>query len=145
MSKLTRKAEVRPTINFPMLDGETLEEACDRFFNHLDDFGCFYTNSYHEEYAVDEDGNEKSTAKNIVIVKHENCGVKYIFLVPDGKELKAGDLVMVNTKHGKALATCLCDSFIVDMSDTDKAKSIFTAFGVNEPTAYVIGKFNCEW
>lgn len=67
MSKLIRKAEVRPTINFPILDGETLEEACDRFFNHLDDFCCFYTNSYHEEYTVDENGNEIGGDKKCII------------------------------------------------------------------------------
>lgn len=83
---------------------------------------------------------------NVVIVRHETSTVKYTLLVPKTKSLKAGDLVKVSTKHGNALAICLCDSFVVDMSDTDKAKSIFTAFGVNEPTAYVVGKFNYdEW
>lgn len=145
MSELTRKAEVNPIITFPVLENETLDEACDRFFNHLDKFNCFYINSCHKGYTVDDDGNEKSTMKNVVIVKHENCGAKYVFLVPDGHELKAGDYVVVDTKHGKALATCLCDSFAIDMSDTDKTKSVFSAFGVDKPTACVIGKFNCEW
>ena len=27
---------------------------------------------------------------NVVIVKHENCGAKYVFLVPEDKTLKAG-------------------------------------------------------
>lgn len=76
---------------------------------------------------------------NIVIVKHENCRAKYLFLVPDGKTLNAGDLVRVNTKHGQTLATCLCDSFVVE--DKTKAKYIANAFGVNEPTAYVIGRY----
>ena len=76
---------------------------------------------------------------NVVIVKHENCGAKYLFLVPDGKSLNAGDLVRVNTKHGQALATCLCDSFVVE--DETKAKYIANAFGVNKPTAYVIGRY----
>ena len=89
--------------------------------------------------------NKKSAIKNLVIVKHENSGAKYVFLVPDGRELKAGDYVVVDTKHGKALVICLCDSFTINMSDTDKTKSIFSAFGVDKPTAYVIGKFNCEW
>ena len=81
---------------------------------------------------------------NIVIVKHENCGAKYLFLVPDGKTLNAGDLVRVNTKHGQTLATCLCDSFVVE--DETNAKYIANAFGVNEPTAYVVGKFTYdEW
>ena len=83
---------------------------------------------------------------NIVIVKHENCGAKYVFLVPEDKTLKAGDLVRVNTKRGEILATCLCDSFVVDTTDREKMRNIFNAFGVDEPTAYVIGKFTYdEW
>ena len=83
---------------------------------------------------------------NVVIVKHKNCGTKNVFLVPEDKTLKAGDLVRVNTKRGETLATCLCDSFTVDVTDEEKMKSIFNAFGVDEPTAYVIGKFTYdEW
>lgn len=83
---------------------------------------------------------------NVVIVKHENCGAKYVFLVPEDKTLKAGDLVRVNTKRGETLATCLCDSFTVNATDKEKMKSIFNAFGIDEPTAYVIGKFTYdEW
>ena len=78
---------------------------------------------------------------NVVIVKHENCGAKYVFLVPDGKSLRAGDLVRVNTKRGDTLATCLCDNFVVDITDKEKMKNIFNAFGVDEPTAYVVGRF----
>lgn len=84
---------------------------------------------------------------NVVIAKHETCcESKYVFLVPDDRTLKAGDLVMVDTKRGNTLATCLCDSFIVDTTDKGKMKSIFNAFGVDELTAYVIGKFTYdEW
>ena len=81
---------------------------------------------------------------NVVIVRHENCGAKYVFLVPEEKSLRAGDLVKVNTRRGETLATCLCDSFTVDVTDKGKMKSIFNAFGVDEPTAYVIGKFTYE-
>ena len=83
---------------------------------------------------------------NVVIVKHETSAVKYTFLVPEDKILKAGDLVKVNTKRGNALATCLCDSFVMDTTDREKMKTIFNAFGIDEPTAYVIGKFTYdEW
>ena len=46
----------------------------------------------------------------LVIVKHENCGQKYLFKVPDGESVYAGDLVVVKNKRGKTLATCLCDA-----------------------------------
>lgn len=78
---------------------------------------------------------------NVVIVRHETSAVKYTFLVPETKSLKAGDLVKVNTKRGNALAICLCDSFVVDTTDKEMKKAIF---GIDEPTAYVIGKFTYE-
>lgn len=85
---------------------------------------------------------------NVVIVKYENCGVKNVFLVPEDKTLKAGDLVKVNTntRRGETLATCLCDNFTVDATNKGEMKNIFNTFGVDEPTAYVIGKFTYdEW
>jgi hypothetical protein len=81
---------------------------------------------------------------NVVITKHENCGAKYVFLVPEDKTLKAGDLVKINTKCDEALATCLCDSFTVDTTDKEKMKNIFNAFCIDEPTVYVVGKLTYE-
>ena len=52
----------------------------------------------------------------------------------------------MNARRSETLATCLCDSFIVDTTDNENMKNIFNAFGVDEPTAYVIGKFTYdEW
>ena len=50
----------------------------------------------------------------IVIVKHENCGQKFLFEVPESKSIRAGDMVLVNTKREEAFATCMCDSFYID-------------------------------
>lgn len=77
----------------------------------------------------------------IVIVKHENCGTKYVFEVPDNESVKAGDLVLVENKRGKALATCMCDSFAINC-DTPEFNAICKGFGVTQPLAKVIGKFN---
>lgn len=83
---------------------------------------------------------------NVVIVRHETSAVKYTFLVPETKSPALSDLVKVNTKRGNALATCLCDSFVVDTTDKEKTKTIFNPFGTDKPTAYVIGKFTYdEW
>lgn len=76
----------------------------------------------------------------LVIVKHENCGQKYLFKVPDGESVYAGDLVVVKNKRGKTLATCLCDDFSI-IKDSDEYKTILCAFGATEPLASVIGKF----
>ncbi len=72
-----------------------------------------------------------------VIIKHEACGQKYLFKVLGGKLLKAGDLVLVETKKGKARGVCMCDSF--EPRDDAVAAEISEAFGVKEPTASVIG------
>ena len=36
---------------------------------------------------------------NLVIVKHENCGQKYLFKVPDKESVYAGDLVLVSNRR----------------------------------------------
>lgn len=77
---------------------------------------------------------------NLVIVKHENCGQKYLFSVPDKENVYAGDLVLVNNKRGKTLATALCDSFSLT-EGSDEYKSILSAFGATEPLAPVVGKY----
>lgn len=77
----------------------------------------------------------------IVIVKHENCGQKYLFEVPGSHYLSAGDLVKVQTKRGKTLATCLCDSFEIE-EDSEQLNSIVTAFGASLPLSKVIGYYS---
>ena len=72
---------------------------------------------------------------NVVIVKHENCGAKCVFLVPEGKTLKAGDLVKVNTKRGKTLATCLCDSFTDDDINKQELKRVADCWRDDEGVA----------
>lgn len=77
----------------------------------------------------------------IVIVKHENCGTKYVFEVPENESLKAGDLVLVENKKGKVLATCMCDSFAIKC-DTPEFDAIVKGFGVTQPLKKIIGKFD---
>jgi hypothetical protein len=76
----------------------------------------------------------------IVIVKHENCGQKYLFEVPKGEFLSAGDLVKVQTKRGKQLATCLSDHFDID-ENSEVFKNILSAFGASEPLSKVLGQY----
>lgn len=76
---------------------------------------------------------------NLVIVKHEKCEKKYLFRVPNKEVAYAGDLVMVENKNGKCLATCLCDSYSIS-EGSDEYKSILSAFGASEPLAPVIGR-----
>lgn len=76
----------------------------------------------------------------LVIVKHENCGQKFLFQVPEKQYVYAGNLVLVKNKKGETLATCLCDGFTVD-ENSDTYKSILSAFGASEPLATVVGRY----
>ena len=50
--------------------------------------------------------------KNVVLVKHPNDKEKYIFKVPDGKSLDAGDRVLCNTIRGHGqMGICITNSF----------------------------------
>jgi len=77
---------------------------------------------------------------NVVIIKHENCGNKFLFQVPAGEHLRAGDVVRVKTKKGTPLGTCLCDSFYIE-DDGPELQSICEAFGATLPLAPVLGLF----
>ena len=79
---------------------------------------------------------------NIVIVKHNGCGQYFLFIVPEGRTLKAGDIVMVATKTGRTTATCLCDSFIVE--DKSNMDLIARSFNIAPPTKYVVGRYEYE-
>lgn len=52
---------------------------------------------------------------NIAVIKHQpNAGAHYLFSVPEGVKLKAGDLVMCQTRHGEAYGWLAYDSFEVE-------------------------------
>lgn len=42
---------------------------------------------------------------NIVFAKHDNCDKEFCFEVPDGMAISKGDILLVDTMHGKTLAT----------------------------------------
>jgi len=78
---------------------------------------------------------------NVVLVAHPNASGKFMFKVPEDVKLRAGDLVLCNTKRdGKAIGLCLTDSFIPD--DPEKIASLW---GSNvKGMRPVIGKLNPE-
>ena len=51
--------------------------------------------------------------QKIVIVHHLNDAQHYIFGVPESRDLKKDDLVMVRNTRGEVPAVCVCDSFSV--------------------------------
>lgn len=53
--------------------------------------------------------------KNFVIIKHIQDGGKYLFRVPKGVNLEAGDKIVCDTSRGTdQMGVCCCDSFMAD-------------------------------
>ena len=53
--------------------------------------------------------------KNFTIIKHISDNGKYLFNVPKGISLSAGDKVVCDTsRDGDQLGVCCCDSFLAD-------------------------------
>lgn len=50
----------------------------------------------------------------IVIVHHLNDSTHYLFSVPENRDLKKDDLVLVRNSRGETPAICVCDSFEVN-------------------------------
>lgn len=71
---------------------------------------------------------------NMVIV--QQGGGKYLFAVPDGYKLYAGDRVLCKTKRGNTPGLCICDSFV-----TNKEEEIGKAMSSNFPLAPIIGTY----
>lgn len=77
---------------------------------------------------------------NIVQINHFNdyIGKRYTFRVPEGIELKKGDVVQVKTRNGKKqLATCVTDSHIIEDEEL-----LLMVTGGNKVCSDVIGVYN---
>lgn len=85
---------------------------------------------------------EKEQETKIVVVKHFGDNGHYLFSVPEHKELKQGDTVMVKNKRGDTTAVCVCDSFGVKES---VIKALAAKYGATLPLAPVIGVMKPEW
>lgn len=49
---------------------------------------------------------------NIVIVKHQNCDVPFVFRVPEDKKLEVGDYILCETKKSPCeMGRCITPSF----------------------------------
>lgn len=78
--------------------------------------------------------------KNFVIVKHmENSG-KFLFRVPKGVSLSAGDKIVCDTSRGNdQLGVCCCDSFLA------RSEVVMPLFGTSEKQMrFVTGKVEYE-
>lgn len=72
----------------------------------------------------------------LVIVKQAKG--KYLFKVPSGYSVAAGDILMLNTQNGSTTGVAMCDSFC---ANNDIAEEIMRSFGTQENRMkFVIGK-----
>ena len=74
--------------------------------------------------------------KNFVIIKHVTDSGKYLFRVPRGINLEAGEKVVCDTSRGNdQLGVCCCDSFLAD------PEAVMPLFGTqNSKMKFVTGK-----
>ena len=66
----------------------------------------------------------------------------YLCSVPEYRNLKQGDMVMVRNKRGEATAQCVCDSFEVSEG---VLKALAARYGATLPLAPIIGTMKPEW
>ena len=69
---------------------------------------------------------------NIAVIKHtpdNDFCTKYLFSVPEGVKLRAGDTVMCKTKYGEAYGWLVYDSFEVEGT---ALQALLNAFGAKE-------------
>ena len=77
----------------------------------------------------------------VVIVKHESCGTKYLFQVPEPYSFLTGDLVSVKTRKGtNTMATCLSPSFEID-ENSERFKGLCAAMGAPIPLSPIVGYY----
>lgn len=78
--------------------------------------------------------------KNFVIIKHMEGSGKFLFRVPKGVSLSAGDKIVCDTRCGNdQLGVCCCDSFLA------RPEVIMPLFGTSEKQMkFVTGKVEYE-
>lgn len=82
---------------------------------------------------------EEKVLHNVVLVKHLTSGNRlYLFSVPNGRKLKEGQPVIVDTRKGIATdGVCVADSFMVD--DTSLNAMVLLS-GAKLPLCRVLGE-----
>ena len=83
--------------------------------------------------------DERKTLHNVVIVKHQLSGNgPYLFAVPEGRNLRREQTVIVDTRKGIATdGVCATDSFMVD--DTSLNAMVLLS-GAKLPLRRVLGE-----
>lgn len=62
----------------------------------------------------------------VVFAKHDNCSQEYLFAVPWYLEVRKGDVLLVETMHGDAIATATTEMF--EGRDIDEVAKRFGAY-----------------
>lgn len=64
-------------------------------------------------------------SNEIVIVHHLNDAQHYLFGVPEERDLKKDDLVLVRNSRGEVPAVCVCDSFSVPENVLEQLQKMY--------------------
>lgn len=68
----------------------------------------------------------------VVMIRHFSNSTSYAF--ETAKDIKVGDVVRVNTKHGEAMGVAVCDSFDIG----DKVESFAKLWSASLPLKTVV-------
>ena len=75
---------------------------------------------------------------NLVFAKHDNCSQEFLFSVPWYLEVRKGDVLLVDTIHGEAVATATSELF--EGRDIDEVAVRFGAYLPLKRVKAVAGK-----
>lgn len=73
-----------------------------------------------------------------VFAKHDSCAQEFLFAVPYYLEVHKGDILLVDTMHGEAIATATSE--IIEGQDLDEVAVKFGAYLPLKKVKQVVGK-----
>ena len=87
--------------------------------------------------------NSNNDGHLVVFAKHDNCSQEYLFAVPWYLEVCKGDVLLVETIHGDAIATATTEMF--EGRDIDEVAKRFGAYLPLKRVKTVANKKLCEY
>ena len=80
----------------------------------------------------------------IVIVHHLNDAQHYLFGVPEERDLKKDDLVLIRNSRGEVPAVCVCDSFSVPENVLEQLQKMYEDANIPAEACAEYRKFEDE-
>ena len=82
--------------------------------------------------------NSNTEGHQVVFAKHDNCSKEFLFAVPWYLDVRKGDILLVETMHGDAIATATTEMF--EGRDINEVAKRFGAYLPLKKVKAVAGK-----